>query len=122
MRYGNKYGGTDPQLIEGDVFRMVISVPEFGKELGAQSRAQSKAQSKAQLHAVLTALSEGPRSAADLVAVLKLGTKTGAFKRSMKSLLEQGCIAYTIPDKPNSRLQKYRLTEEGRARQQQSQQ
>ena len=29
MLYGKKYGGADPQLIEGDVFRMVISVPEF---------------------------------------------------------------------------------------------
>ena len=116
MQYGNKYGGADPQLIEGDVFRMVISVPEFGKERGAQSRAQSEAQSGAQSHAVLTALTEGPLSAAKLVEVLQLGTKTGAFKRSMRSLLEQGCIAYTIPDKPNSRLQKYRLTEKGRAR------
>lgn len=108
MQYGNKYGGADPQLIEGDVFRMVISVPEFGKERGAQSGAQS--------HAVLTALTEGPLSAAKLVEVLQLGTKTGAFKRSMKNLLEEGCIEYTIPDKPNSRLQKYRLTEKGRAR------
>lgn len=31
MLYGKKYGGTDPQLIEGDVFRMIISVPEFGE-------------------------------------------------------------------------------------------
>jgi ATP-dependent DNA helicase RecG len=115
MQYGKKYGGADPQLIEGDVFRMVVSVPEFGKERRAQSRAQSEAQSGAHSHAVLTALTEGPRSAADLVAVLELGTKTGAFKRSMKSLLEQECIAYTIPDKPNSRLQKYRLTDKGRA-------
>jgi hypothetical protein len=29
MLYGKKYGGTDPQLIEGDIFRMVISVLEF---------------------------------------------------------------------------------------------
>jgi ATP-dependent DNA helicase RecG len=32
----------------------------------------------------------------------------------MRSLLEKGFAAYTIPDKPNSRLQKYRLTEKGR--------
>ena len=114
MQYGKKYGGANPQLIEGDVFRMVISVPEFGKERGAQSRAQSGAQSGAQSHAVLTALTEGPRSAAELAEVLQLGTKTGAFKRSMKNLLEQECIAYTIPDKPSSRLQKYRLTDKGR--------
>ena len=30
MMYGKKYGGLDPQLIEGDIFRMIISVPEFG--------------------------------------------------------------------------------------------
>lgn len=29
MLYGKKYGGADPQLEEGDIFRMVISVPEF---------------------------------------------------------------------------------------------
>ena len=32
MKYGKAYGGADPQLIEGDVFRMIISVPEFGEK------------------------------------------------------------------------------------------
>ncbi len=32
MMYGKKYGGADPQLIEGNVFRMIISVPEFGEK------------------------------------------------------------------------------------------
>ena len=39
MLYGKKYGGADPQLIEGDIFRMVISVPEFG-ELSADAPKQ----------------------------------------------------------------------------------
>jgi len=30
MLYGKAYGGADPELIEGDIFRTVISVPEFG--------------------------------------------------------------------------------------------
>lgn len=30
MLYGKKYGGADPQLIEGDSFRMIIATPEFG--------------------------------------------------------------------------------------------
>lgn len=33
----------------------------------------------------------------------------------MKHLLDKRLIEYTLPEKPNSRLQKYRLTETGRA-------
>jgi ATP-dependent DNA helicase RecG len=33
----------------------------------------------------------------------------------VKQLLEERLVEYTIPEKPNSRLQKYRLTEKGRA-------
>ncbi|MDR1884956.1 MAG: putative DNA binding domain-containing protein, partial [Synergistaceae bacterium] len=32
MKHGKRYGGEDPQLIEGDVFQMIISVPEFGEQ------------------------------------------------------------------------------------------
>ena len=29
MRYGKAYGGADPEMIEGDVFRIVVKAPEF---------------------------------------------------------------------------------------------
>jgi len=29
MKYGKFYGGEIPQMIEGDLFRMIIKVPEF---------------------------------------------------------------------------------------------
>lgn len=29
MKYGNAYGGSDPELVEGDIFRMSVKVPEF---------------------------------------------------------------------------------------------
>jgi len=80
---------------------------------GAQSGVQSRAQSRAQSEAVLLALTDTPRSAMALTGILGLDTKTGALKRVIKVLLEQGLISYTLPEKPGSRLQKYQLTIKG---------
>lgn len=73
---------------------------------GAQSRAQSDR--------VLQMLTNTAYSAGDLAQKIGVESKSGAFKRSLKYLLQEKLIQYTIPDKPNSRLQKYRLTPKGR--------
>ena len=78
---------------------------------GAQSGAQSSAQSVM----ILKLLQAQALSSNELQLEMGLQTKTGAFKRVIKDLLDSGQIKYTMPDKPNSRLQKYRLTPLGRA-------
>ena len=63
---------------------------------------------------VLNALRKTPLAMKELVTVLGLKSKTGALKRTVNELLSGRWIEYTIPVKPTSRLQKYRITALGK--------
>lgn len=77
--------------------------------------AQSGAQSGAQTVTILKLLQAQPLSSNELQRQMGLQSKTGAFKRAIKDLLELAHIEYTVPDRVQSRLQKYRLTPAGLA-------
>ena len=64
--------------------------------------------------AVMAAL-QGEMSREELQARLDLQDRKSFRERYLQPALAQGLIEYSRPDKPNSRLQKYRLTELGRA-------
>jgi ATP-dependent DNA helicase RecG len=63
---------------------------------------------------ILQACAKKPLSSAEIAEALGHKTLSGNVRRTLPSLRQAGLIEYTIPDKPNSRLQKYRITEEGR--------
>lgn len=77
--------------------------PSFNEE--EEPRPQSGVESGAQSARILILLKNEACSASELEKELKLETKTGAFKRAIRELIEDNLIEYTIPDKPNSRLQ-----------------
>jgi len=60
---------------------------------------------------ILAALVSEPLSKAEISAKLGLKGVPGHIGRVIRELLAEGRIEHTIPEKPNSRLQKYRLTE-----------
>ena len=64
---------------------------------------------------VLLILKSAPLSRKDIFAALRMNGDTRAFRRIIEPLLSGGHIEMTVPDKPNSKLQKYRLTDIGRA-------
>ena len=128
MKYGKSHGGSDPELIEGDVFRMFVKYPdsqiyEEAPELRPASeapvtsevRAQVEAQVEAQVNRrILLACAETPLSSAEIVAALGHKQLSGNLRKALPELRKAGFIEYTIPDKPKSRLQKYRLTDAGK--------
>ncbi len=109
-----KHGAPPPLFEERQGFLIVTFRAQLvaGGAAGT-SEAQSGAQSEAQSIRVLGALSRGALSARALADALGMRSKTGALKRTLSEMLSETLIEYTLPDKPNSRLQKYRLTPEG---------
>ena len=80
----------------------------------AQDIAQVSAQVTAQVAAQVIAFCHEPRSAKEIMAELRLKHWKTFQANYLMPLLEAGIIERTIPDKPKSRLQKYRLTKKGK--------
>jgi ATP-dependent DNA helicase RecG len=65
---------------------------------------------------VLQVLEKGALRKAAISAALGQKKVSGPLNQTIRQLLAEECIEYTIPSKPGSRLQEYRLTPKGRER------
>jgi len=94
---------------------------------GAQGMSQDKAQGEflfeaqdgvsieAQVYLqILSVCSAMPCSSAEIAHALGHKQLSGNLRKAFPNLRNAGLLEYTIPEKPNSRLQKYRLTAKGR--------
>ena len=142
MKYGKAYGGGDPEMSEGDVFKIVVKVPEFGESGGGSDKCPTTTQQvtgEAASEGVESGVESGVELGVELgvesdmalqivsylqeasLAKSKIAKKLGKAKPTrylndlMSKLLHSGHVEYTIPDKPTSSRQKYRLTDKGRA-------
>jgi len=106
---------------------------EVAGEVGAQVTAQETAQVEAheaqevqvtpqvtpqvtlQVKKVLSACKDGSSSLAELLRLSGLFDRKNFVDKYLRVMLTDGLIEMTIPGKPNSRLQKYRLTGKGRS-------
>ena len=64
---------------------------------------------------MLNLLAGKPMSKADLSKNLRQKEISGQLNKVVRLLVADRMIEYTLPDKPRSRLQQYRLTNKGRA-------
>jgi Fic family protein len=65
-------------------------------------------------HSVLKSLDGKTLSRKEIFSGIGMTGDSRSYKRNIEPLLEMGFIEMTVPDKPNSRLQKYRLTLDGK--------
>ena len=110
MKYGKAYGGSDPELIEGDVFRIIVKYPDsamYGNDSAVTGEVTREV--KRLLGACLEEVSRR-----QLQKALGLKGEENFRKLYLEPAMKAGLVEMTIPDKPNSRLQKYRLTDAGR--------
>jgi len=119
----NGHSGVNPELIEGDVFKIIVKYNEFEKRptdtvkltpvLGAESGVESGVESE-MASKVFSILMTGPMGKAEIARKLGKSKPTRYLNELMAHLVQQVFVQYTLPEKPNSRMQKYRLTEKGR--------
>lgn len=99
IEVGLRFRVTLP-LAVAERFRQAVAIPPAqgqSRLSGAESRAESGAETQA----------EGSLAALVLQA-LGRASVSGALNRTIRQLLDRDEIGYTLPDTPNSRLQKYR--------------
>lgn len=118
-------GLPEPEYAVSDGFVTVIrrtraaisgqpkSQPESRPESQPESQPDSEPESL-ELR-VLSQLEQGPRSKAELSRGLGQKQISGQLNKVIRLLLNDQTVEYTMPDRPQSRLQRYRLTDKGRA-------
>ena len=104
--------------VEGQVGgQAVVTARDAGAGVQPESRPESRPESQPEsLEAKLLALLAGGSMAkAELSKNLGQKGVSGQLNNVVRRLLANRMIEYTLPDKPRSRLQQYRLTDRGRA-------
>ncbi len=115
-----KEAGIKPPKFEEITGAAVVTfqVNVLGSQAQAESSTQSTdpvpTQSTDPVERLLTALAHGPLSPDALKEALHLKHRPTFRANYLRPALERGLIEATIPDKPTSSKQKYRLTENGR--------
>lgn len=110
-------GLPEPAFGVRDGFVTTVRRPESQPDSRPESQPESRPESQPESLElrVLNLLLGGTLSKARLAAGLGQKEVSGQLNKVIRQLLADQRIEYTLPDKPNSRLQEYRVTDKGRA-------
>ena len=97
FRFTKNYSGADPQLIEDDIFKIIIPLTEQVTEQVKRRR-------------IITEFCKTPRSAAEIMKHLGLKHREHFRSKVLQPLIVEGVLAPTMPDTPKSPQQMYYFT------------
>jgi ATP-dependent DNA helicase RecG len=101
-------------LLENDISGVRDYVREYiGSKSVSKSVSKSMSKSMSKSLFLIDGLT-GEKTREDILKNLGLSNHSSNFEAYMKPLLHVGILEMTIPDKPKSRFQQYRLTEKGK--------
>lgn len=117
------YSGAEPQFVEGDVFQTIVPLTEAATMIKVgpgsnehgndddrsheRGHERSHEESREEKTVRLLQYCVVPRSRAEMQEYLNISSR-GYFKRAyLEPLLKEGLLVMTIPEKPQSRSQKY---------------
>ena len=103
-------GLPEPEFTDTGGFKITIWRTTYSE----QPESQPESQPKGLKFSVLNLLTRGPMQKSELSRNLGQRVVSGPLNAVVRRLLNEQMIEYTLPEKPNSRLQKYRLTDKGR--------
>ena len=106
-----EYGVAEP-LIDVSQDWLTVRFPRQEETPTTQVTTQVTAQVTAQVERLI-AVTEGDMTRAELMAALGLKGRSHFSRAYLQPGLDAGLIEMTIPDRPNSKMQRYRLTANG---------
>lgn len=111
-KYTKLYSGGEPQFIEGDLFRTIIPLKPIATAKVGPASAQDTTQDTVQdttqdREQMLLDYCAVPRSREEIQRHIGIANREYFRQSILNPLLDSGKLKRTIPDKPNSKNQKY---------------
>ena len=107
-------GLSEPEFTDSSGFKTTIWRAIPPERIEVQPESQPESQPRDLRSKILHLLASGPMQKSELSEKLGQKSVSGQLNKVVQSLLADQMVEYTLPDKPNSRLQKYRLTDQGK--------